>query len=290
LVRDAREHGVQVLPVDVLRSQWDCTLEAAPGVQNGDESGATIEATCKTLAPRPVRLGFSRLAGFREADALRLIAARADAGVPGGFASVEDLARRAGLDAHALNLLAQGDALLPLVGHRHQAGWAARGTDTRATALLQATRTHEAAAVLQAPALGEQVVADYRASGLSLKAHPLALLRDRLAAFKVQPAAVLALSRNGQLARASGLVTHRQRPETAKGVVFVTLEDETGAVNVIVWPAVATAQRQVLLASTLLTVYGVWQSQGDVRHLVAKTLVDHSALLQGLLSRSRDFH
>jgi error-prone DNA polymerase len=145
-------------------------------------------------------------------------------------------------------------------------------------------------AELQAPGLGESVVADYRSSGLSLKAHPLSLLRDRLSAFKVQPAAVLALSRNGQLVRASGLVTHRQRPETAKGVVFVTLEDETGAVNVIVWPAVAKAQRQALLASTLLTVYGVWQAEGDVRHLVAKTLVDHSDLLHGLVTRSRDFH
>jgi error-prone DNA polymerase len=106
----------------------------------------------------------------------------------------------------------------------------------------------------------------------------------------VQPAAVLALCRNGQLARASGLVTHRQRPETAKGVVFVTLEDETGAVNVIVWPTVAQAQRTPLLAATLLTVYGVWQREGEVRHLIAQRLVDHSALLHGLVSKSRDFH
>ena len=132
-------------------------------------------------------------------------------------------------------------------------------------------------------------MADYRASGLSLKAHPLALLRDALAAFKVQPAAVLALSRHGQLVRASGLVTHRQRPETAKGVVFVTLEDETGAVNVIVWPAVVETQRKPLLGARLLTVFGQWQRQGDVMHLVASKLIDHSALLQGLVSRSRDF-
>ncbi|MBL0149499.1 MAG: error-prone DNA polymerase [Ideonella sp.] len=292
LVRDAREHGVQVLPVDVLRSQWHSTLEdVAP--TPGDAERVNAMPT-KERVLKPVRLGFNSLSGFREADALRLVATRADAvskpGVDAAFASVEDLVRRARLDAHALDLLARGDALLPLVGHRHQAVWAARGTDTRATAMLQATRTHEALAELPAPALGEQVVADYRASGLSLKAHPLSLLRDRLAAFKVQPAAVLALCRPGQLARASGLVTHRQRPETAKGVVFVTLEDETGAVNVIVWPAVAAAQRQALLASTLLTVYGVWQAEGQVRHLVAKTLVDHSALLHGLEARSRNFH
>ena len=134
------------------------------------------------------------------------------------------------------------------------------------------------------------MVADYRASALSLKAHPLALLRARLAGFKVQTAAALAAARNGQLARASGLVTHRQRPETAKGVVFVTLEDETGAVNVIVWPAVVKAQRKALLGATLLTVYGRWQCEGEVRHLVAQRLVDHSALLEGLVTRSRDFH
>jgi error-prone DNA polymerase len=122
-----------------------------------------------------------------------------------------------------------------------------------------------------------------------LKKHPLALLRQELNAFRVQPAAVLNLCRHGQLARASGIVTHRQRPETARGVVFVTLEDDTGCVNVIVWPTVAEAQRRPLLASTLLTVFGVWQREGEVRHLVAKKLIDHSALLAGLANHSRNF-
>ena len=281
LVRDAREHGVQVLPVDVLRSQWETVLETLPG----------------TVPPglRPVRLGLNRLIGFAQADALRLIAARDAAALAAGpnepvFASVEDLARRAGLDGRALQLLAQGDALAPLVGHRHQAAWAVRGIDTRATAMLKATRTQELPATLDAPAAGLAVLADYRSTGLTLGAHPLALLRDQLNAFKVQPAGVLALCRHGQLARASGLVTHRQRPETAKGVVFVTLEDDTGAVNVIVWPALAAAQHQPLIAAKLLTVYGVWQREGEVRHLIAHRLVDHSALLQGLVSKSRDFH
>ena len=164
-----------------------------------------------------------------------------------------------------------------------------KGIDTRATPLLRSTRTHEADITLPAPHVADTVLADYRSTGLSLTQHPLALLRDELAAFRVQPAAVLKGCRNGQLARASGIVTHRQRPETAKGVVFVTLEDETGHVNVIVWPAVAEAQRRPLLASTLLTVYGVWQCEGEVRHLVARKLVDHSALLQGLSTKSRNF-
>ncbi len=269
LTRDARAHGVQVLSVDVLHSQWESTLEP------GERAGLW-----------PVRLGFSRLLGFQEDAARRLVRARADK----PFDNVEDLVRRAELDDHMKSLLSQGDALAPLTGHRHQAAWAAAGVDTRATALLARTRTQEAPAVLPRPSAGEDLLADYRSTGLSLKSHPLKLLREQLAAFRVQPARVLNGYRPGQLARASGLVTHRQRPETAKGVIFVTLEDETGAVNVIVWPQVAQAQRQPLLASTLLTVYGVWQREGEVRHLIARRLVDHSHLLKGLVAKSRNFH
>ncbi len=302
LVRDARAHGVQVLPVDVLHSDWDSTLDAAGQGAAPVPGGLASQrppgpADLHPPAPaglRPVRLGLNRIIGLAEADARRLLAARAALAPGAAFASVEDLARRAGLDAHALQLLAQADALRSLVDHRHQAAWAVRGIDTRATPLLQATRTHEPAAALQPPGAGQGLLADYRSTGLSLSSHPLALLRADLAAFQVQPAAVLALSRHGQLVRASGLVTHRQRPETAKGVVFVTLEDDTGAVNVIVWPSVAQAQRVPLLAATLLTVYGVWQRDSDrpdaVQHLIARRLVDHSGLLQGLVSKSRDFH
>ena len=128
-----------------------------------------------------------------------------------------------------------------------------------------------------------------RSAGLSLRRHPLALLRSQLDAFRIETAAVLRTYPDGRIARASGLVTHRQRPGTAKGTVFVTLEDDTGTVNVIVWPTVAEAQRRPLLASTLLTVFGVWQREGEVRHLVAKKLIDHSALLAGLASHSRNF-
>jgi error-prone DNA polymerase len=283
LVRDARAHGVVVRPVDVRRSTWDSALEEAASSSGAD--GLPVPPGL-----RAVRLGFNRVLGLGEDAARRIEAARGLA----AFDSVEDLARRAQLDAHAMQLLAQADALASLSGHRHQAAWAVRGVDTRATVMLAATRTHEAPAKLLPPGQGEALVADYRATGLSLATHPLALLRDRLAPLKVLPAAVLQHHRHGQLARASGLVTHRQRPETAKGVVFVTLEDETGPVNVIVWPAVARAQRQPLLGATLLTVYGVWQRQGgkghEVRHLIAHKLVDHSAWLQGLVARSRNFH
>jgi len=133
------------------------------------------------------------------------------------------------------------------------------------------------------------MLADYRSLGLTLGRHPLALLRDQLDAYKIQPAAVLRTYPNGRLARASGLVTHRQRPETAKGTVFVTLEDDTGAVNVIVWPAVAEAQRKPLIGARLLTVFGQWQREGDVMHLLAVKMIDHSELLQGLFAKSRNF-
>jgi len=272
LVRDAREHGVQVLPVDVTCSAWD----SEPVADHAAGTGPLLRA---------VRLGFSRISGLAQDAAQRLLAARAER----PFASPEDLARRAQLDAHQLALLAQADALKPLSGHRHQAAWAVAGVDTRASTLLRDTRTHEVTATLAAPGVADNLLADYRATGLSLATHPLALLRPQLDRFRVQPAAVLRGYPDGRLARASGLVTHRQRPETAKGVVFVTLEDETGAVNVIVWPDVVEAQRRPLLASTLLTVYGVWQCQGEVRHLVARKLVDHSELLRGLSTRSRNF-
>jgi error-prone DNA polymerase len=215
----------------------------------------------------------------------RIVAARDEQ----PFASVEDLARRARLNAHDLQVLAESDALCGLAGHRHQAAWGVAGVDTRPTELLRSTRVHEAPAALAAPSEVDDTLADYRALGLTLKRHPLALLRDELARHRIQPAAVLKDYPNGRLARASGLVTHRQRPETAKGTVFVTLEDETGQVNVIVWPGVVESQRQPLLGATLLTVYGQWQREGDVMHLVAMKLIDHSELLQGLASKSRNF-
>ncbi len=276
LVRDARAHGVKVLPVDVSVSGWESTLEALSATEAGAER-------------YPVRLGLNRIVGLGSDAGRRIEEARAEH----PFTSVEGLTRRARLDARELQLLAQSDALQSLAGHRHQATWAAAGIDTRPTELLRATRVHEAPARLAAPTDAQDMLADYRTLGLSLKRHPLALLREELAAFRVKPAAVLNGYPDGRLARASGLVTHRQRPGTANGTVFVTLEDETGAVNVIVWPRVAEAQRRALLGSTLMTVYGTWQREGEgahaVMHLVATRMVDHSALLQGLMSRSRNF-
>jgi error-prone DNA polymerase len=271
LVRDAREHGVEVLPVDVGVSEVPSVLEGLS------------EPVGKRLMP--VRLGLDRVGGLALDAARRIVEARA----AGPFASVEDLARRAALDAQALQSLAQADALRGLTGHRHQAAWAVAGVDTRPTAMLRDTRVHEAAATLAPPSEVQTMLADYRALGLTLNRHPVALLREALSRFRVQPAAVLKTYPHGRLARASGLVTHRQRPETAKGTTFVTLEDETGAVNVIVWPRVFEAHRRELLGTQLLTVYGQWQREGGVMHLVAMKLIDHSPLFAGLVARSRDF-
>lgn len=291
LVRDAREHGVEVRPVDVRFSTWDSRLEA-PGSEG--------------IALHPVRLGFNRVSGLSQAAADRIVRVRE---TDGAFIHLEDLARRADLDARDLNLLAAADALRGVLGgsvrspstdHRHQAAWSVAAIDTRPTALLHNMRTHEADGdarphVLAPPSAAEEMRSDYRSVGLTLNRHPLALLRPQLDAYRIETAAVLRTYPDGRIARASGLVTHRQRPGTAKGTVFVTLEDDTGTVNVIVWPAVAQAQRQPLLAATLLTVYGQWQrhtdAQGEhaVMHLLASRLIDHSALLHGLVTHSRDF-
>ena len=289
LVRDARAHGVEVRPVDVTISGWESSLEDLQGDPATPEPHLAVGPLGQCGPLRPVRLGLHRVNGLVEEAGRRIVAARAD----GRFASTEDLARRARLDARALAVLAEADALSAITGHRHQAAWAVAGIDTRPTELLRSTRVHEAPAELAAPGEGEQALADYRSLGLTLRRHPLALLRAQLDAFKVEPASRLNTYPHGRLARASGLVTHRQRPETAKGTMFVTLEDDTGAVNVIVWPRVVEAQRRPLLAATLLTVFGQWQRQGEgdeaVMHLVATRMIDHTALLNGLVSRSRDF-
>ncbi len=299
LVRDARAHGVEVRPVDVTHSAWQSTLEPldAPRRHAAAMPPPSPPLPLQGAPLHAVRLGLDRIGGLAEDAAQRIVAARAH---DGPFAGPEDLARRARLDARELQLLARADALRALTGHRHQAAWAVAGIDTRPTPMLRATRSDEPAVALPAPAEADDTLADYRALGLTLNRHPLALLRETLAAFKVQPAAVLRGYPDGRLARASGLVTHRQRPETAKGTMFVTLEDDTGVVNAIVWPAVVESQRKPLLAARLLTLFGRWQRQpggsgGDddndnaVMHLVVMKAIDHTDLLQGLVSRSRDF-
>src|SRR5476649_400685 len=265
LVQDARRHGVQVLPVDVMFSGWEAALA-------GD------------LAAPLVRLGLNSLYGMRMDAALRVEDARAIA----VFVDVADLARRASLDRHDLQILAAGNTLQALAGNRRAALWQAVGAVPERD-LLRPTSVQEDLPVLAAPTEGETIVGDYRAQGLTLGRHPLALLRTKLLDQRFMPASTLMAYTNGQLARACGIVTVRQRPGTAKGVIFMTLEDETGTVNVIVWPNLVEEQRREVLSAPLLGVYGVWQKEGIVRNLIAKRLVDMSHLLGRLRTSSRDF-
>ena len=282
LVQDARRHGVKVREVDVAVSGWDSALEELDEL--AEEGGA--DWTGAAAGQPAVRLGLSLLRGMRAEAAERIETARAAR----PFASVSDLARRAQLDRHDLQVLAAGNALLSLAGNRRQALWQAVGAVPDKDLLRPTTpQQGEAVPLLRPPSEGEEILGDYRAQGLTLGRHPLALLRPRLLEQRFLPASTLNGYKNGQLARACGIVTVRQRPGTAKGVLFITIEDETGNVNVICWPALVEQQRREVLGADLLGVYGVWQREGSVRHLVAKRLVDLSHLLGRLPTISRDF-
>lgn len=227
-----------------------------------------------------IRLGLNRIRGMRKPAAERIEAARAQA----PFTSVEDLAHRAALDRHDLNVLAAANALKSLAGHRRQALWQTLALQEpgRDHALLRQARPVEAPLELPAPPIGEEVMADYGSLGLSLQSHPVGLLRARLERMRFATAATLAGYRNGQLARACGIVTVRQRPGTANGTIFVSIEDETGAINVILWPHLIERQRREVLGAQLLGVYGKWQCERETRHLVAQHLVDLTPLWGGL--------
>jgi error-prone DNA polymerase len=291
LVQDGRRHGVQVLPPDVSYSDWDCTLEWK--LESDPNSFQPAELGSDSNSSRPaVRLGLRMIGSLSEAGAQRVVAARASA----PFTSTEDMALRAHLDVKDLNALASGDALLSLSGHRRQQVWDA-AAQRGVPALLQNAPVNEEALELPAAPEGEEIVFDYASLGLTLRRHPLALLRPRLARMKLLSAAQLHDLPSGRRVRACGIVTVRQQPQTAHGTIFVTLEDETGPVNVIVWKSLREEQRDDLLKARLLAVEGIWQrdveSGGQVRHLIASRLKDLTPLL-GRLGRqarsSRDFH
>jgi len=293
LVQDAQRHGVPVRAVDVMCSDWDCTMEEpdAPGfaAERVARPLPDARAASARVPWRAVRLGLRMVAGLATAAALRIVDARAEA----PFTSTEDLALRAGLDQGDLKALASADALISLSGHRRQQVWDASALRP-APGLLKTAPVEEDFLELPPAWEGEEVVFDYASTGLTLRSHPVALLREQLSGMKLRTAAELRDLPNGRLVRACGIVVMRQQPQTAKGVVFVTLEDETGSVNVIVWKSLREKQRSALLHSRLMAVYGVWQrdveSGGEVRHLIAQRLVDLTPLLGGLATQSREFH
>ena len=231
-----------------------------------------------------VRLGLSMVRGLSEAAAWRIEAARAVR----PFTDVADMALRAQLDRRALQLLAAANALADLAGNRRQAIWQAVAASPSHD-LLRSIGQDDQTPDLAPPSEGEHIVSDYRATGLTLGRHPIALLRATLLKQRLMPVSTLLTYRNGRPARGCGIVTVRQRPGTAKGVMFMTLEDETGSVNVIVWPSLQEKQRRESLSASLLAVYGIWQCEGEVRHLVAHRLVDMSHLLGELPTVSRNF-
>jgi error-prone DNA polymerase len=265
LVQDAKRHGVPVLPPDVMTSRWDCRLES------------TAQGTA-------VRLGLRLVKGLKEESAQAI----QDALEEEPFTSAEDLARRTGLNQQQMTALASGDALMSLSGHRRQQVWDATAQRC-APALLRDAPVDEDYLELPAAPEGEEVVFDYASLGLSLRAHPLALLRDQLKARKLMTAADLAGMPDRRIVMTCGIVTTRQQPETAKGTIFVSLEDETGDVQVIVHKTVWERQRAVILKSRLLAVKGSWQRADGVTNLIAGYMEDLTPMLGGLRTKRREF-
>ncbi len=268
LLQEARRQGIEVRPVDVFHSEWDCTLEAL-----GESELA-------------IRLGLRQIRGFSEGDARRLEQARAQR----PWRDVEDLCLRAGLDGRARARLADAGAMRGLAGDRHQARWQVAAVQAQLPLFAEVESTLEQAVALPAPSIAEDLAADYDTLGTTLGPHPLTLLRTRLRALGCRSSRELAGVEHGDSIAVAGIVVGRQRPQTASGVTFVTLEDEHGMVNVVVWRDLAERQRRELVGSKLLKVSGQLEQESGGRHLIARRLEDISPLLQGLDVRSRDFH
>ena len=232
-----------------------------------------------------VRLGFNSVKSFNLEAATRLVAARKQR----PFTDVEDLGRRAALTTLEVEALAAADTLSTLAGHRRKARWETASHRLQID-LMQTASIEEAKPEIPFATEGREIVDDYASTGFTLRRHPLALLRPRLRKMSLSSAEELHDMPNGKLVRTTGIVTVRQRPGTAKGTIFVSLEDETGVINVIVWSHIIEKQRRPLLSASLLTVHGTWQRQGEVRHVVASRLFDHSRFLGRLRLESRDFH
>ena len=254
--------GEETRPADVSVSNWDCTLE----------EGA-------------VRLGLRMVGGLAATAGTRIIASRP-------WSSVAELAQHADLNRKDLNSLAAAGALQSLAGHRRHARWAAAGVESRPP--MNVLQAAERAPVFAAPGEAEEIAADYASLGLTLGRHPLALLRTHLKGMKMVKAEEISSLPHGSRVRTAGLVTCRQRPGTATGVVFVTLEDETGCVNVIVWSSLFERYRRELLGARLLGVEGRIESSDGVVHLIARRFQNGSALLRRVVGEltadSHDFH
>ncbi|ATB57776.1 DNA polymerase [Xanthomonas citri pv. fuscans] len=279
IVQDARRGSpererVEVLPVDVLHSDWDNTLVGGRPWRSAADPGEQPA----------IRLGMRQVAGLSQVVAQRIVAARTQR----AFADIGDLCLRAALDEKARLALAEAGALQGMVGNRNAARWAMAGVEARRPLLPGSPE--ERPVEFEAPRAGEEILADYRSVGLSLRQHPMALLRPQMRQRRILGLRELQGRRHGSGVHVAGLVTQRQRPATAKGTIFVTLEDEQGMINVIVWSHLALRRRRALLESRLLAVRGRWERVDGVEHLIAGDLYDLSNLLGDMQLPSRDFH
>lgn len=286
LLRDAREHGVALLPVDVCVSDVECTLQARPPDMTPSEEDLRDPVKRHGARGPALRLGLALVRGLSRAAAEAIVAARRER----PFLSSRDLGERAGLTRHDLESLAAAGALAGLEGHRHLAFWEVAGFLPRLPAAPDAVR-EPVRPLLRPPTRGEDLLADYHALRFTLGPHPVELLRDRLARTRIRPAREVLQAPNGAAVHVAGLVTVRQRPQTARGVTFVTLEDESGQVNVVVWRRLAERRNAALVGARLLEVHGrLERGDGGVTHVVACELIDRSALLGTLTVPSHDFH
>ena len=321
LVQDAQRHGVKVLPADVRYSGWDCALEqyscgSGPRPRLGDGKNPEPYRGHGPLPQKKgsepaLRLGLRMIKGMREESARRLVQARRER----AFSDIQDLTSRAALDRHDLAVLAEAAALRGLAGHRHRARWEiaavekpvddllsrnattapcrsgfSRDDRSRLKPVLQhGTACPEDPVSIRPPSQADDTRADYASTGLTLGRHPIALLRPVLRRRRVITARELHTLAHGTRIRACGLVTMRQRPMTASGTLFLTLEDETGFVNAVIWPRLFEKQRAEILGSQVLAIDGVMETDGEVHHLIADRVHDFSHLAEGLSSRSRDF-
>jgi error-prone DNA polymerase len=262
LIQDAQRHKVAIVAVDVQTSDWDCTL-------------------IQVDACRPaVQLGLNQIKGLSKLVAQRIVETRAQQ----PFQDIDDLSRRADLSAGMLVPLANAGALHSLTTHRRQALWQAALPRKSNDLLTKLPIESVTQSPLPKASEGEEISLDYQSLGYSLGRHPLSLIRQSLAAQRYRHGAQLLACRHGQLVRACGLVTLKQRPQSARGVMFVTLEDETGHTNVIIHPQLIERERLTLLRATLLGVIGTWQTDGNVHHLLAGRLVDESPRIHELLA------
>jgi error-prone DNA polymerase len=231
-----------------------------------------------------MRIGLRQIKGLSEAAGKKVARLRRQR----AFSSIQQLQERAGLNRRDLDALAAAGALRSLDGHRHKVRWTVAGVE-QPTPLLASLDRYEAIPMLRKPTEGQSIVADFKSLGLSLERHPMALLRHRLNRRRYSPAAELASMPTGREVRVAGLVITKQRPGTASGVIFITLEDETGHVNLIVWRKIAEEQRDVLLAARLMGIEGELQIEGKVIHVIVRRMLDHSSLLGELMVPSREF-